>query len=369
MKRKSAFMMVSANIAAVVLLFLLVEGIASLAMVAQEFKNARPVAERTHTRHDGDLGWVNIPGVSIKDMYGPGKYLKTNSQGFRNNEEFAAEVPAGKIRIVCSGDSFTLGYGVGNDNTWCSRLGLVDGRIEAVNMGQGGYGADQAFLWYKRDGTKIRHDVHLFAFITSDFIRMSSNSFLGYGKPVLAVENGVLVTKGVPVAKRSDVMVWLKGNLWRLNRLNSVRLAGVLLGKGGGKAEAIPPPARRKTREVVSEMMDELRRLNEKSGSVLALVFLPTKSSDDEATRTWREYLREETKRKGIVYFDLHEEFLKMPYSTADTLFIKERDAKFSYAAGHYTEEGNARVAEILYTRLLGVPDVAKKLRHTVSGR
>ena len=28
-------------------------------------------------------------------------------------------------------------------------------------MGQGGYGIDQAYLWYKRDGTKLDHDVQI----------------------------------------------------------------------------------------------------------------------------------------------------------------------------------------------------------------
>ena len=44
--------------------------------------------------------------------------------------------------------------GVGNDDVWCKLLESIDNRIETVNLGQGGYGVDQAYLWYKRNSFK-----------------------------------------------------------------------------------------------------------------------------------------------------------------------------------------------------------------------
>src|SRR5262249_22686948 len=137
-------------------------------------------AERVHTQYDPELGWVNVPNVFIPSLYGPGVSLRTNAQGFRNDEPVASSIPPGRVRIVCSGDSFTLGYGVSNAQAWCNRLATIDRRIEAINMGQGGYGADQAYLWYRRDGLKIDQDVQIFAFITDDFARMRRPVFLGY---------------------------------------------------------------------------------------------------------------------------------------------------------------------------------------------
>jgi hypothetical protein len=49
-------------------------------------------------------------------------------------------------------------------------------------MGQGGHGVDQAYLWYKRDGVKLKHDFLLFAFITLDFQRMQQRDFLGLNR-------------------------------------------------------------------------------------------------------------------------------------------------------------------------------------------
>ena len=126
-----------------ILLFALMEGCASLTMVARTLVSyrARRVTERSHTRYDSDLGWSNITNVHLADMSGPGVPLTINSQGFRGSVSFGPTPPAEKMRIVCSGDSYTLGWGVGDDETWCALL--ADRRIETVNMGQGGYGFDQ----------------------------------------------------------------------------------------------------------------------------------------------------------------------------------------------------------------------------------
>ena len=130
-----------------------IEGLSSLILVGRAFVDrAGPlVAERRHTQYDPDLGWVNTPGVQIPDLYGPGRSLSINSQGFRGLHDTSERVAAGRLRILCSGDSFTLGYGVGDADTWCARLTALDSRLETVNMGQGGYGVDQAYLWYLRD--------------------------------------------------------------------------------------------------------------------------------------------------------------------------------------------------------------------------
>ena len=161
----------------------LLEGISSAVLFVWDIvqTSRRPLAERTHTRYDELLGWVNVEKVEVEDLYGEGLSLRTNSQGFRANQDYDVTPPNGKLRIICSGDSFTLGYGVDNDHTWCQLLTTLDDRLQTINMGQGGYGIDQAYLWYERDGLPLQPDVHLFTFITADFWRMRQRSFHGYG--------------------------------------------------------------------------------------------------------------------------------------------------------------------------------------------
>ena len=124
------------------------------------------------------------------------KPLSYQYEGRRETEE---KVPPGKTRIVCSGDSFTLGYGVADTEAYPQQLESLDARLDVVNMGQGGYGVDQAYLWYERDAT-FEHDIQVFAFITADLRRMRSSQFFGYAKPLLKLEDGVLVPSNTPLS-------------------------------------------------------------------------------------------------------------------------------------------------------------------------
>ena len=167
-----------------VVAFWLFEGLCSVIWVSSRMVGTRLTAERLHTRYDRELGWVSIPDLSLPDLYGPGLGLTTNARGFRGPGRVEPLAP-GARRVICSGDSFTLGYGVGDLETWCSQLGSQEPRLDAVNMGQGGYGVDQAYLWYKRDGRGLDHQAHVFAFITDDLRRMLETDFHGFGKPHL----------------------------------------------------------------------------------------------------------------------------------------------------------------------------------------
>ena len=98
---------------------ILLEGASSLVLFVH---GLRPPAEGLHTEYDSLLGWVNKPNVYLPNLYGAGTYLRTNAQRFRSNHPVALQVPTGRVRAICSGDSFTLGYGMDNDHTWCERL-------------------------------------------------------------------------------------------------------------------------------------------------------------------------------------------------------------------------------------------------------
>jgi len=122
----------TAWLARLVIVLCLVEGAASLTRCAALLaaRAQRPLAERSHTEYDPELGWINRPNLALVDLYGPGASLHTNAQRFRGTRDVPRAAPAGRVRIVCSGDSFALGYGVGDDATWCQQLSALDPRIE-----------------------------------------------------------------------------------------------------------------------------------------------------------------------------------------------------------------------------------------------
>ncbi|MCL4302727.1 MAG: hypothetical protein KJ077_43970 [Anaerolineae bacterium] len=349
------------NVVAVVLLVALGEGLASLALFLQTLPTTLPLAERRHTQYDELLGWINIPNLYIEDMYGPGVYLQTNGQAFRNAEDFTLEVPFGKVRIICSGDSFTFGYGVNNDQAWCQRLAAKDNRLETVNMGQGGYGVDQAYLWYKRDGQKLEHDIQLFAFITTDFRRMERPDFNGYGKPLLALENETLTVTNVPVPRRSFWMPWLTQHREAINELKSVQLMRQLFFDEAA-ADELTKAAQGSAESVAWKILEDLARLNQARQSTLVLVYLPGQDFTDKDLTKWRKLVRTAAEQQDILFLDLVEEFKDWPPDERATMFIAKGALDYQGAAGHYTAKGNQYVADVLYERLLALPEISQKL-------
>lgn len=109
-------------------------------------------------QYDADLGWTNRPGSSTRD----GLY-HANWAGLRSDREYSKEVPAGVVRIALFGDSFIHGNDVPLAGSLAPQLetALAERgiRAEALNFAVGGYGMDQAYLRYSRDGGKFDYDV------------------------------------------------------------------------------------------------------------------------------------------------------------------------------------------------------------------
>lgn len=328
---------------AILLTAALLEGLASFALFAFDLarESVGPVPERVHTRHDPELGWVSIPGARIADLYGPGLGVTINSQGFRGPAELPREVPSGKVRVVCSGDSFTFGFGVADGDTWPARLADLDPRLETVNMGQPGYGLDQMYLWYLRDGHRLEHQVHVFAAVVDDLWRMRSDQFLGYGKPMLKLEDGRVEAAAVPVPSRSYLWPWLSQNAGLFRRL---RLAQLIV-------RLLPAPSATlsdaETWRLAAAAVDSLAALHRAEGRSFLFVFLPT-LSDYSSPRfdVQRRALLTALGRRGVAVLDLVQELRRLPQQRVEELFLGPGDVTYGGAEGHYSAAGNLFVAE-----------------------
>jgi hypothetical protein len=337
-----------------ILALIVIEGVSSLVVFVLKIRS-EPV--RIYMEPDTLLGWVSKPNVNIPDLYGPGVYLRTNAQRFRSDHAVSPQVPSGRVRMICSGDSFTLGSGVDNDHTWCARLAAQHPGIETVNMAQGGYGIDQAYLWYKRDGVGLEHQVHLFAFIANDFARMQGGSFNGYGKPVLAVRNGALATENVPVPSSPFYARWLSRSADAIAQLRSSKLIHIVMAHYRPAQSTAQTTTDSLTWEVASRVFTDLDRVNRAKQSVLVLVFLPTQEDGKNGAAEWRRRVRELSERQHIALVDLAADFTRLPPDSTERMFLREGEA-----AGHYTAEGNAWVADQVYRHLLALPEVARSL-------
>jgi hypothetical protein len=110
----------------------------------------------TYLVDDVDLGWSLRAG-------GTSEFYQANAQGIRADPActYSSEIPAGKVRLLALGDSFTHADEVKNDEAWTHVLEALCGDLEVLNMGVPGYGTDQAFLRWKKSGGQFQADIVL----------------------------------------------------------------------------------------------------------------------------------------------------------------------------------------------------------------
>jgi hypothetical protein len=300
------------------------------------------VAERVHTQYDPDLGWANIPNLRVKDMYGPGRHLTIDSHGFRSTAMWGSQYRG--ALAVCSGDSFTLGYGVDDSDTWCALIGRSRLGISTVNMGQGGYGLDQIYLWYMRDSHVFDESVHVVALTTWDLGRSAFESYNGYGKPFLSVVAGEIRQSNVPVPPRHPLVpLWIK-----ISRLG-YRLGLSLPSFESADTATLSREATGRVSELAAALVDSLATHHSRRGSTLVVVYLPSMARRADTSR-WRAVLRDATSKAGVTFWDLADAFESR--AVMERMYIRPGEIDYAGAAGHYTAAGNAAVAALLVGRL-----------------
>lgn len=364
LRPKRVFKNTAFGLVAIVLGLCVLEGLCSFALLGWDLatKATPAIAERKHTEHDEELGWVGLPGVAIENLYGDGRHLHTNAQGFRGRDDTPKAVPDGEARIICSGDSFTFGYGVADADTWPARLAALHPKLDVVNMGQGGYGVDQSYLWYVREHGRLDHHVHLFAFIDNDFERMRSGRFFGYDKPLARLRGDDLEVTGTPVPEPSALVPWLYRNGRLLERLGLWRAWGGVVGRVGPADDKTVAVAEVKV--IAGKMFADMGKRAASGGADLVLVYLPTlRDCREIRPAPWRTFATAESRRQSLPLVDLTDGFRAVPQEELDSLFIGRGEIEMAGAAGHYTAKGNALAAQLLYGALLEIPSVAARLR------
>jgi lysophospholipase L1-like esterase len=336
-----------------------VEGIFSLYQGFSALRPAAGVAERSHTAHDELLGWANVTGLELRDFYAPDRHLTINDQGFRASQEYAADVPAGRVRVIASGDSFTLGYGVDDTETWPARLERALPSTQTVNLGQGGYGVDQMLLWYERDGKKFEHQIHLFTFISEDFTRALSDEFLGYPKPLLSLHQNRIVVANLPIPTPGFWSTMRRAPF----KLKAFRTIDTLLDFGAAQYDANEARRRRESEQarLFPALFERLKRVTEANKARLIVVHLPTFTDlQFVGPIAFNQRLAELLQTLEIPYWDLREDFASFSNRDKTQLFIGPEDpasARFEGATGHFNARGNDFVARTLARRLTRAGD------------
>ncbi len=146
--------------------------------------------------------------------------INTNNMGFRGRD-LSGEKPPGTYRIVMLGDSFTLGAGVGDDQTFPSLLeGMLNAsssrRYEVINCGVESYAPVLEYIQLRRNIERLRPDMVIMNFDMSDlmneFVYRKEAEFGTGGEPeaVSGIEDYRQVREGALSRLRS----WVYDNLF-----------------------------------------------------------------------------------------------------------------------------------------------------------
>lgn len=99
--------------------------------------------------------------------------FRTNAQGFRDDEDWSLEKPAGQLRVLVLGDSNTQGFEVRQEQTYSAvmqralrRRGL-DAKV--MNTGISGFGTAEELAFLENEGIRYAPDAVVLGFFGNDF--------------------------------------------------------------------------------------------------------------------------------------------------------------------------------------------------------
>ncbi len=121
-------------------------------------------------KYDPVLGWTFIPNKrgSIVYLGEVGRYIETNSLGFRDNA--LPSDTAGMRKILVLGDSFVSNIGVSDDDVFTEVMEQQLKNTLVLNFGVNGYGQVQEYLLEKEWLDKLNPDlVVLVIYLRNDF--------------------------------------------------------------------------------------------------------------------------------------------------------------------------------------------------------
>ncbi|MEO1996527.1 MAG: GDSL-type esterase/lipase family protein [Planctomycetaceae bacterium] len=200
----------------------------SIAGSGQPVYLQEPGFERTGHKYiyDSITGWRNIPGWRATTF---GRPLTINSRGLRDDEHDLNR-KEGTRRFLVLGDSYTWGYGVGDEEIFTEILEdrmARDGRAcEVINTAVSGWGTDQEYLFLLNEGFEYSPDVVILAFfLVNDPTNNWYNRQYGLWKPLFANVHLDLTNSPVPLPHEQVRMRTSAADMYTLTAAIVSRLA------------------------------------------------------------------------------------------------------------------------------------------------
>ncbi|HUU36340.1 MAG TPA: SGNH/GDSL hydrolase family protein [Vicinamibacterales bacterium] len=142
---------------------------------------------------DPDLGWKLAPNRTVEQPFEDGAFTyHTNALGFRGS---AAAIAPGTRGVAFLGDSYTLGHGVADDETFPSLLASRLSLSPCCNFGVSGYSIGQMWRTLETHALPLQPSAVVLSFIFNDFYREQAyHQFSTWTRrPVFTLVGGVPV--------------------------------------------------------------------------------------------------------------------------------------------------------------------------------
>ena len=316
-------------------------------------------------RFDPELGWAPLPNITALQQKGDlSGLVHQNKYGLRGADDMQLNKTAGKRRVLVLGDSYTWGYGV-NQTDLFSAPEVHGTNDEILNFGVSGYGTDQEYLFYQRDGTNFVVDEVVVAFNPYNNVahNLAPNQY-GYLKPYFTLENQQLILHTEHIRK-STLRSMFSGLNHHSRVWNLLRVLGNSLERPKGIAEARqsvhgPDDVSERDRAGVDLTVAILKKLKDAASAQKAdfsVIFVPYKPHIDNRlpyNHPLVPLIAAGLTEAGITYREPYPEFLKAalagvhPFHDPDNHFGPEGHALF---AKFLTNTEMAEASVNYYTR------------------
>jgi lysophospholipase L1-like esterase len=161
----------------------------------------------SYMKYDKDIGWTAEPGTTKHHKnasQGFDVVYKINEKGFRG-AAYDAPKPAGVYRIVVLGDSNGFGWGIPEGKQFSAILDESLKNVEVINLSLSGYGTDQEYLRFMKEGVAYKPDLVIVQVTPNDFEEIQHPFFNQKPKPQFIIsEGGNLALFNVPVEPVGD---------------------------------------------------------------------------------------------------------------------------------------------------------------------
>ena len=155
-----------------------------------------------YMKYDEHLGWTAEPRSTKHHKNSHLEFdviYQINNQGFRGPAYEKAK-PAGIYRIMILGDSNGFGWGIPEDKHFATLLQGQLKNVQVLNLSLSGYGTDQQYLRFVKEGMAYKPDLVIVQVTPNDFDEIQYPFFNQKPKPqFLITDKGALKLVNVPV--------------------------------------------------------------------------------------------------------------------------------------------------------------------------